>query len=677
MFAVIKIRKKPSAARHATGIVFACLVLFCSASPIFARNTALFSDSIKANALLKKLSAVYVEGRWNEALRLGTMARNHARRSGSELLLGRSFFALGQVYEQSGNLAQAEDNLALAIRHIERTNNKALLCDYQGAYGNLALKRGQTAVALDYLLKSLSYAEQLKDSSRLATCFSNIGILYWSTGRTKVSRGYLEKAVAIRERQKDISGLAYSYGNLAIVNKLEGKDEAAMHNYQKTLEMCKELNDSVCIGNVYNNIGVLLQDQGNPQEALRFHLMALGMRNQQKDLQSLTISFLNIGGLYRKLNRPKKALEFTQKALKIALKTGALEDLRDVYELMALLKEEEHHYGEALGYFRRFQKANDSLMRSREEEKMARTELNYELAKRKQSENLREEKRSHIFQLDLQRGRQQRNLFIMAFVFALIVGMLLFFAIIRSRRATQLLREKNEALQEINRQQVALTQIVAHDLRTPISQIKGLVTIMGFTGELSAEQREVVEKINAAASGGNQLINDLLEIAFIEQDEGILETQDMEVIDLLDSVCSHFLEEARRKQMMVVNRFNGTGTLRTNPVIIQQILNNLVSNAIKFSEFGKMVYLDAEKIDKAWIISVTDQGPGIPEHEMPELFMKFRRLSNRPTGGETSHGLGLYGVKLLANKLGGTVTCASKEGKGSVFSILLNINAPA
>lgn len=677
MFAVIKIRKKPSPGFREFAFVGVWLVLFSSALPCFAQTKTALSDSLKANALLAKLSAAYLEGQWDEALRLGTIARHHARRSRSESLQGRSCFALGQVYDQRGDLAQAEENLALAIRHMERAKNKTFLSDYLGAYGNLALKRGQTALALDHLLKSLSYAEQVKDSSRIATGFSNIGILHWTTGRTSVSRGYLEKAAAILERQKDISGLAYSYGNLAIVNKLEGKDEEAMHIYQRTLEMCRELNDSVCIGNVYNNIGVLLQDQGKLQEALRFQLMALAIRNKQKDLQSQTVSFLNIGGLYRKLNQPKEALDFTHKALALAQKTGALEDLRDAYELMALIKEDSHKYQEALVFFRRFQKANDSLMRSRQEEKIARSELNHELAKRQQSENLREEKRTHAYQLEAQRGMQQRNLFIMAFACAFIIGILLLFAIIRSRRATQLLREKNEALQEINRQQGALTQIVAHDLRTPISQIKGLVTIMGFTGSLSPEQREVLEKINTAAAGGNQLINDLLRIAFIEQDEGPLEVQDIEIIDFLESLSRDFSEEAKRKQMMVVNRFLGQGTIRTNLVMLQQIMNNLVSNALKFSEFGKMVYLDAEQTGRTWVLSVTDQGPGIPEDEMPGLFLKFRRLSNRPTGGETSHGLGLYSVKLMVNKLGGAVTCSSKPMKGSVFKIHLTVNDPA
>jgi hypothetical protein len=123
--------------------------------------------------------------------------------------------------------------------------------------------------------------------------------------------------------------------------------------------------------------------------------------------------------------------------------------------------------------------------------------------------------------------------------------------------------------------------------------------------------------------------------------------------------------------MMVVNRYEGDGVLKTNLAFLQQIMNNLLSNAIKFSDFGKMVYLDAERTEKGWILSVTDQGPGIPDEELNELFLKFRRLSNRPTGNETSHGLGLYSVKIMAKKLGGTVTCSSKIGKGSVFRVRL------
>ncbi len=671
MHAVFKIRKKPSALRYTGCFICAWLLFCCAASPSFAQKNRASSDSTRALVFLKKVSQAYLQGKFDEALRWGKRGLQCARNARSESLMGRSRFALGEVFDRRGDLAQAEENMALAIRHMQRAHDKSLLSDYLGAYGNLALKRGQTAVALDHLLKSLSLAEQIKDSSRIAGGFSNLGILYWSTGRLGASRGYLEKAVAIRERQKDIGGLAYSYGNLAIVNKLEGKDKEAMHNYQKTLEMCREMNDSVCIANVYNNIGVLLQDQGKFQEALEFQLMALAMRNEQHDLQSLTVSYLNIGGLYRTLKQPGKAEAFAKQAQSLALKTGALEDLRDVYELRAFLKEDAHKHKEALAFFRNFQKASDSLMRSREEEKMARSELNYDLEKRRQDANLREEKRSHAFQMEAQRGMQQRNLFIMAFVCAFIIGMLLLFAILRNRRANRLLQEKNEALEEINRQQGALTQILAHDLRTPITQIKGLVGLLDFTGPISPGQREVLDKIKMAASGGNQLIDDLLRIGLIEQDEQGAELKNVEIADLLESVCRHFADEAKRKQMMVVNRYEGDGVLRTNSAFLQQIISNLVSNAIKFSDFGKMVYLDAERTDKGWILSVTDQGPGIPDEEMNELFLKFRRLSNRPTGNETSHGLGLYSVKIMVKKLGGTVTCSSKVGKGSVFRVQL------
>jgi signal transduction histidine kinase len=111
--------------------------------------------------------------------------------------------------------------------------------------------------------------------------------------------------------------------------------------------------------------------------------------------------------------------------------------------------------------------------------------------------------------------------------------------------------------------------------------------------------------------------------------------------------------------------------IRANCKWVKIILDNLVSNAIKYSPEGVPVQVDLEIRESAVRVKVTDQGPGILPEERPLLFRQFSRLSSRPTGGESSSGLGLYIVKTMADKLGGSVGVDSDPGQGSCFWVEL------
>jgi signal transduction histidine kinase len=110
----------------------------------------------------------------------------------------------------------------------------------------------------------------------------------------------------------------------------------------------------------------------------------------------------------------------------------------------------------------------------------------------------------------------------------------------------------------------------------------------------------------------------------------------------------------------------------TDSQLLKRVFDNLLSNAIKFSEPGKNIFVDLTEKGKTVLISVRDEGPGIPGDEMKTLFSKYGKTSIRPTAGESSTGLGLSIVKRIMQELNGDVSCQSAFGSGSVFTITLN-----
>jgi two-component system sensor histidine kinase/response regulator len=137
-------------------------------------------------------------------------------------------------------------------------------------------------------------------------------------------------------------------------------------------------------------------------------------------------------------------------------------------------------------------------------------------------------------------------------------------------------------------------------------------------------------------------------------------------------MCHIFQEQASAKNISIKCVSSDKNiVIDSDESILMQIMENLVSNAIKFTESGKSIVISISKTFGNIKMEVKDNGLGIPEDEMHLLFGKFQKLSSRPTGGEESTGLGLSIVKDLVEELGGKIWCESILGKGSTFIIEL------
>jgi signal transduction histidine kinase len=169
------------------------------------------------------------------------------------------------------------------------------------------------------------------------------------------------------------------------------------------------------------------------------------------------------------------------------------------------------------------------------------------------------------------------------------------------------------------------------------------------------------------------MIANLLDINRIDRGEVLFHKEPVAVKALLMRLEQGFSAHAKKKGIPL--EVSGQDVeLHTDYANLSRILENLISNALKFSASGQPVELKTTLDNQHITFSVIDHGPGIAPMEIPLLFKKFSRLANRPTGGEGSSGLGLAIVKELTELAGGSLTVESTQGKGSTFSIRLPIS---
>ncbi|MGB3180051.1 MAG: HAMP domain-containing sensor histidine kinase [Cyclobacteriaceae bacterium] len=244
------------------------------------------------------------------------------------------------------------------------------------------------------------------------------------------------------------------------------------------------------------------------------------------------------------------------------------------------------------------------------------------------------------------------------------------------------LERSNRELDDTNKEKDHLIGIVAHDLKSPLNQIMGLVNLIRLEGQenLLPNQDKCLDKIETSSKRLSSMINKILETKAIEANVGNLHLEDTELSNLVRSVTDDFRTMAMRKNISLDCEVPpGSYTCSIDRVFTQQVLENLLSNAIKFSPSNKMVRVFLRETDDSVVIGVQDQGPGLTEQDKAKLFGKFQKLTAKPTDSEGSTGLGLSIVKKYVDAMDGKVWVQSKKDQGATFFVefrKLNKNQP-
>lgn len=244
----------------------------------------------------------------------------------------------------------------------------------------------------------------------------------------------------------------------------------------------------------------------------------------------------------------------------------------------------------------------------------------------------------------------------------------------QSEMALEQLRVAHARLEALDQEKNRFLGMAAHDLRNPLGGIQSLSQFLleGDCGLLSAEQFDFIKDIHESSAFMLRLVNDLLDVSKIESGLVSLELRPTALARWLESLLPAYRRLASRKRIEVsVHVQSALPPLLIDPVKIQQLLDNLVTNAVKFSHPATKVSILVERSGPEALLHVQDQGQGIPESELHKLFQPFCSTNVRPTAGEESTGLGLAIAKKIAEAHGGRIWVASEVGRGSTFSVAL------
>ncbi len=231
---------------------------------------------------------------------------------------------------------------------------------------------------------------------------------------------------------------------------------------------------------------------------------------------------------------------------------------------------------------------------------------------------------------------------------------------------------QNGQLKLLNKEKNNLINIVAHDLKSPLNQINGVMYVFKASmPNMNEDQSSLVDMVSDATTRLSQMITNLLDINAIESGQLNISLKKTNITTIAKKLKPQFMDRANKKSIKIHEDFDQELYASVDESYLGQVFENLVSNAIKFSPQYRNIYLSVKQNEGFVIFSVKDEGPGLQKKDHEKMFGKFQKLSAQPTDGEHSTGLGLSIVKRFVEVMNGKVWAENNPKVGASFYVSL------
>jgi len=260
-----------------------------------------------------------------------------------------------------------------------------------------------------------------------------------------------------------------------------------------------------------------------------------------------------------------------------------------------------------------------------------------------------------------------------------------FFHLAQVKQAEAEMRVQRDLATKATAAKSELLAIATHDLKNPLSAIAGMAGLMLRLKKMpnskasAADELEMLDSIHSSAKHMGEIVRGILSNEGLEQGGVVFKPEKTDLAALAREVVRFNAEYAARKRITLETEVPAALQVVGDPKLLREAFDNYVSNAIKYSPAETQVRVSLGGVEEAGEVefAVRDAGPGLSEADKEKLFQKFKKLTARPTGGETSTGLGLSIVKTIAERHHGRVGCDSELGHGSRFWLRIPVQAPA
>lgn len=649
-------------------------------------------DSVTYAFILSSLAdIVEKEGRTDEAVRMHEEAHGILHRFGKGRGASVELASIGLIYWRRGdNLAalklfrdayEIRKKLGLKLSMAMALNNMGVVYWRMGIYEK----------AFEAYSESYELRKTINDLRGMIITTNNIGLIFLKLRNFPKALEHFTGALKASEKDSYIFGEAYSHFNLAEYYLTVEKYDSALHYASNAVALYNSFKEHNSVANGMNYMGRAEQGLGNLKLAEKYFLAAIDTANIIDDKFSKSASYHNLARLNMVKGNFSEALRYGKLAEEYAGPSFNFELKANLSLLYSELYSRTGDYRKAYQSLRDYSALRDSQSVERLNHSLINWQIQYELQS-VERENLLLKTEKDIAEANLQNANLFRNFLILIVV--IVLGSFVWIYILYKknqktdtavrqqreelRRLNEELAHQNNALADTNKTKDKLFSIISHDLTSPFQALLGNseILVSDIDNMSKSEIKDFAGDISKAAKNLLHLTRNLLTWSRVQTNKISINPENVIAADIIGSVKELAALQAGTKSIRISSSVAGNIQIYTDRQILSNILLNLMSNAIKFTEPGGVISISASySEDKQQILmTVKDNGVGIEPERLKMMMESQDSTSTEGTNREKGTGLGFLLAKELVLKLGGILTGESTPGQGSSFTISLPVN---
>ena len=641
----------------------------------------------------------------SESIELAQNALFLATESNDSTSIAKSQLILAKAYSIFGNYAFAVDHLEQSQAIFENLNDTLHLVETHQVYGQIYTRIGEFKKALDNTEIAFTLAGKLKLRDKIAELTRETGNIYFYFNEKTIALDFYQKSLKLSEEYNNNDGIAKAYNNMGRIYSETGNYNLALECLKKSLSYKSQENDRVSYGNTLLNIGAVYLAQQKFEDALAFFGQSFESFSSVSNAEGMANSLYYSGQTYLLKNQLNQALASQDEAWRIASKIKSKRLQVRISLALSEIYAKVGDFKRAYSYFKIHSNLCDSVFSDENTKLILELETRYQLhAKQRQIELLSKEQA-----LKQSEQRKARIWIALLAIVTLFLISLSYFICLRFRDKNkhnkQLLEEiqqRKEVEQKLNdykehlenlveertwelkiakdraeeadRLKTAFLTNMSHEIRTPMNAIVGFSYLLTHSNSSEESKAEYYNIIKSNGEVLMNLINDILDISMIESGQLKTRNKAANIGNIARELLTHYnqtKDELGKRKITItldIEEADSSLTVKTDPVRLRQVLSNLLSNSLKFTNEGSICFGYRLSDPKEIIFFVRDTGCGIDPKHHKAIFERFNKFGNvSDTKLYTGSGLGLAISHELVNLLGGKIWLDSHPGKGSTF----------
>ncbi|WP_111707326.1 tetratricopeptide repeat protein [Lutibacter citreus] len=531
--------------------------------------------------------------------------------------------------------------------------------------------------SIKYYLKSLNLYSKLKDSSGMANVYDGFGNLYYDQDHYAKAHEYYLKSLNIYKKTNDKEGLVSGYINLGNAISELGKLDEGIDLYNSSIKISKELNDTQAIAINYSNIAECYIVKEDYKIAQKFLKESLKITKEINYKALLPMIYSNMARINLETNNFNFAIKYAKKSIE-SVKDVSFADMDlDAHLYLSTAYEKTGAYKKAYEAHKKFKKFTDSIYNEKRTEQLAKLDVLYKL----ESQETKIAQLTKNKEINLIKNKNHINLIYILSLFS-VFFLILIYVLNKQRKENKksldLVFIEKEKAEESDRLKSAFLANMSHEIRTPMNAILGFSSFLKNPQLKEEKRNHFVDIISISGKRLLTIINDIIDISKIESNQLKIDNNKFNIEDSLKEI----IEIQKKTNIQLVNKeinlhlitpkLSKTYFINTDQNRFTQILNNLINNAIKFTDNGKIEVgfsLKKYRSIEYFEFYVKDSGCGIPKDKFNLIFDRFSQAGENDF--KEGNGLGLSICKGLITLLKGEIWLESEEKKGTTFYFTL------